>query len=314
MPLRGVRGRSRRAFAGSRSPPPLLRRAEAGAARPCPPGGVLPLVRLRGLSHVPGLGAPRGCRCPSRHGPSRHCRCPPCSRGRPRGRAGQHAAAAPGPRAPPCARDGHPAADPAEAQPAAGVGRAARRGPARTSPGTGPPRRPLPRPPTARPRPGSLGAPPTGWPGRTRSSRPRPRLRGTPPPVDDLDDGRPATAGDGRGTAAPAAVASVAAPTTPAAGAGGRDQVHRPPAQDPSEVFGPAWERPRRYEAYPTLKTRVGLPPSMGRIPRLGVAVIALAARRHRPVLRGPDAPGHRWQGRRGWHHEGDVQPRPWPG
>jgi LysM repeat protein len=40
-------------------------------------------------------------------------------------------------------------------------------------------------------------------------------------------------------------------------------------------MFGPAWERPRRYEAYPTLKTRVGLP-SMSGIPRLGVAVIAL--------------------------------------
>ncbi len=43
-------------------------------------------------------------------------------------------------------------------------------------------------------------------------------------------------------------------------------------------MFGPAWERPRRYEAYPTLKTRVGLPPGMGRIPRLGVAVIAVAS------------------------------------
>ncbi|MEO8230093.1 MAG: LysM domain-containing protein [Chloroflexota bacterium] len=35
---------------------------------------------------------------------------------------------------------------------------------------------------------------------------------------------------------------------------------------------GPSWERPRRFEAYPTLKTRLGLPA----IPRLGVAALAL--------------------------------------
>src|SRR5436305_729753 len=32
------------------------------------------------------------------------------------------------------------------------------------------------------------------------------------------------------------------------------------PRSDASELFGPAWEAPRRYEAYPTLRTRVGLP------------------------------------------------------
>jgi LysM repeat protein len=39
---------------------------------------------------------------------------------------------------------------------------------------------------------------------------------------------------------------------------------------------GPDWERPRRYEAYPTIKTRVGMPA----IPRIAVlaALIALAA------------------------------------
>jgi hypothetical protein len=35
---------------------------------------------------------------------------------------------------------------------------------------------------------------------------------------------------------------------------------------------GPSWERPRRFEAYPTLKTRIGLPA----IPRVGVAALAL--------------------------------------
>ncbi len=49
--------------------------------------------------------------------------------------------------------------------------------------------------------------------------------------------------------------------------------------QDAAELFGPAWEAPRRYEAYPTLRTRVGLP-SFNGIPKLGVAaaVILVAA------------------------------------
>ena len=37
-------------------------------------------------------------------------------------------------------------------------------------------------------------------------------------------------------------------------------------------VAGPSWERPRRYEAYPTLKTRIGLPS----IPRIGLAALAV--------------------------------------
>jgi nucleoid-associated protein YgaU len=42
-----------------------------------------------------------------------------------------------------------------------------------------------------------------------------------------------------------------------------------PPGRD---VTGPAWERPRRFEAYPTLKTRIGLPS----IPRVGLAALAV--------------------------------------
>jgi hypothetical protein len=45
--------------------------------------------------------------------------------------------------------------------------------------------------------------------------------------------------------------------------------------QDPSELFGPAWERPRRYEAYPTLRTRMGLP-ALGGIPRVAVWALIL--------------------------------------
>ncbi len=44
---------------------------------------------------------------------------------------------------------------------------------------------------------------------------------------------------------------------------------------DAQELFGPAWERPRRYEAYPSLRTRVGLPSFAG-FSRLGIAAGAL--------------------------------------
>jgi LysM repeat protein len=53
----------------------------------------------------------------------------------------------------------------------------------------------------------------------------------------------------------------------------------RPRAYDQhlgGSASGPDWERPRRYEAYPTIKTRVGMP----EIPRIAVlaGLIALAA------------------------------------
>jgi hypothetical protein len=44
---------------------------------------------------------------------------------------------------------------------------------------------------------------------------------------------------------------------------------------DPAEIFGPAWEHTRRYEAYPSLRTRVGLP-GVGGVPRLGLATLAV--------------------------------------
>lgn len=76
--------------------------------------------------------------------------------------------------------------------------------------------------------------------------------------------------------------ADLARPTSrraPAAGrmSGSADQVRRPSARDPSDLFGPAWERPHRYEAYPSLRTRVGLANLGGGIPRVGIAMIALA-------------------------------------
>jgi hypothetical protein len=53
------------------------------------------------------------------------------------------------------------------------------------------------------------------------------------------------------------------------------DQVRRQTPQEASDLFGPAWERPHRYEAYPSLKTRVGLP-SLGGLGRIGGAFLAL--------------------------------------
>jgi len=84
---------------------------------------------------------------------------------------------------------------------------------------------------------------------------------------DDYDDheaerrGGPRAAGAGAGWAAGSGL--------------GRDR--RPRVGDTrrgqsAEMAGPSWERPRRAEAYPTLRTRVGLPP----LPRVGVMAIAL--------------------------------------
>ena len=61
---------------------------------------------------------------------------------------------------------------------------------------------------------------------------------------------------------------------------------------------GPSWERPRRYEAYPTLKTRMGLPS----LPRVGVMALALALAAigvfFLPGLLGIGTPGNNTGGR----------------
>ena len=76
----------------------------------------------------------------------------------------------------------------------------------------------------------------------------------------------------GRGQASPSAAAPSAA--SPAAGRPSSAQA-KPQRQDAEELFGPAWERPRKYEAYPSLRTRVGLP-AIGGPPRIVVALVAL--------------------------------------
>lgn len=65
------------------------------------------------------------------------------------------------------------------------------------------------------------------------------------------------------------------------------DQVHVP-VDDPVDLFGPAWEQPRRYEAYPSLRTRVGIPD----VPRAGLAFIALVLAALALFLIGPNLLG----------------------
>ena len=76
-----------------------------------------------------------------------------------------------------------------------------------------------------------------------------------------------ALAGVTAATASSSRAAKRAVPSTPQPKV---SQARRtPPGRD---VVGPSWERPRRFEAYPTLKTRIGLPS----IPRVGLAALAV--------------------------------------
>ncbi|MDQ3128427.1 MAG: LysM peptidoglycan-binding domain-containing protein, partial [Chloroflexota bacterium] len=121
------------------------------------------------------------------------------------------------------------------------------------------------------------------------------RLAGGPPPADDDDTPWTASASS---AAAGAAGAAGAAVDVAAAGRGRnapepeiedldlededepRRPVRRPRAygQHLGGTSGPDWERPRRQDAYPTIKTRVGLP-NVPRIVLLAglVAVLAVA-------------------------------------
>jgi hypothetical protein len=60
----------------------------------------------------------------------------------------------------------------------------------------------------------------------------------------------------------------------PLARPGNRPRVSSTRSAPPRDaIVGPAWERSRRYEAYPTIRTRVGLPA----VPRVAVLAVALA-------------------------------------
>ena len=107
---------------------------------------------------------------------------------------------------------------------------------------------------------------------------PRPAVPGDPDRHADVDDVWPAGAAAagayvaGSATARPSTASRAAPPPRRNAPAprSSADQASTPVGQDPSELFGPAWERPRRYEAYPTLRTRMGLP-ALGGIPKVAV-------------------------------------------
>ena len=99
---------------------------------------------------------------------------------------------------------------------------------------------------------------------------PQPAASDRPAPIPPTAPERPQASQasrQGRGAASPSAA-------TPSAGRAPAPQA-KPLHQDAEELFGPAWERPRKYEAYPSLRTRVGLP-AMGAPPRIVVALAAL--------------------------------------
>jgi hypothetical protein len=103
------------------------------------------------------------------------------------------------------------------------------------------------------------------------------QLAGGPPPPTRTSS---AAAVAGAAAASAAAAASVPRPDPSIPESDDLPQPAAPPRRPraydqhlggPSS--GPDWERPKRYEAYPTIKTRVGLP----EIPRIAVMVVALA-------------------------------------
>ena len=132
-------------------------------------------------------------------------------------------------------------------------------------------------------------------PGRGLAGSPADRLAGGPPPrPHETDDGD--WSSESRSAAAlGAGLAAGGASSAGGAGAGrrsappvedehdesddhGRTSARRPRAyaQHLGGTDGPDWERPRRYEAYPTIKTRVGLP-AVPRILGLAGLVVVLA-------------------------------------
>jgi hypothetical protein len=107
---------------------------------------------------------------------------------------------------------------------------------------------------------------------------------------DDLDDwAGPGTAAVAAATARPSSSGrqryeaqrvgpgreSQAPPRTPMPSPGRAPTGRKGKQPDPEDLFGPAWEPARRYEAYPSLRTRIGLP-RIGGVPPLGLAVLAL--------------------------------------
>ena len=134
-------------------------------------------------------------------------------------------------------------------------------------------------------------AAPPPWSGSTRAedegSASLVRPPAAPGPEADVDAGDvpaflagrpPTSAGAGSGTAVTSGTATAAA-----GGAGARPRSSVGQARPASrglrrpariDADAPAWEKPRRFEAYPTLRTRVGIPA----LPAIALGAIALVA------------------------------------
>jgi LysM repeat protein len=102
-----------------------------------------------------------------------------------------------------------------------------------------------------------------GAPGSGSSATPSARVSAAAPPDEELADlVSSARVGD-------RPVRGYQPPKRP----GNRPSVSSTRSVPRDAITGPAWERSRRYEAYPTIRTRVGLP----QLPRIGVLAVALA-------------------------------------
>jgi hypothetical protein len=129
--------------------------------------------------------------------------------------------------------------------------------------------------------PGDLAPSPAGLSAsRWLQDVPSPRTPGGPGPAERLDDDEleQALAEDraNRERARPGAGTGVAATASSGRAARRAAAQANPPKVSAARrgpiTTGPSWERPRRFEAYPTLKTRLGLPA----MSRLRVAVLAV--------------------------------------
>ncbi len=117
----------------------------------------------------------------------------------------------------------------------------------------------------------------TTAPGAAGSGEARGAAPGAVPEDDELEralaEDRAARERAAMGATASTPVGARVRVRSPGTSAGARppsvSSSRRPVARD---TAAPAWERPRLHEAYPTLKTRVGLPS----IPMLGLAVLAI--------------------------------------
>lgn len=137
----------------------------------------------------------------------------------------------------------------------------------------------------------SAGRPARGGPPSGRPGRPSSQDRDDEDPDDDgLDADGPVSL--------PRSARRQPARVQPRSSRPGRHDERRDRDQEAADLFGPAWEAPRRFDAYPMLRTRIGLP-SFGGVPRVAVAALALVLASAflffvGPMLLGFDGPDQR--------------------